>query len=158
MTFYGSLDAVFAYAVPRTDRPIAVHGHRGSLDELIGGRVRALSDILKDIQTEIASRTQLSYLVLRHIDTYYCYLKSELHDLYRWPLGHHRSIDQRRIGIEKLLHTLHTEKRRELTQCWQDIARLRSEFRTWLKQYSDLIQRARLVLRTPATPPKEDPD
>lgn len=151
MTFYGRLDSLITYAMPPAqEAPTRPPGSRmESLEALLLAKVRSLSDILRNVEHDIRSRQQLSYFVLAHIDTYYCYLKSKLLDLYKWPVGRYRSIEQRRLGIESLLERLHQEKRGELTQCWQDIARLRSEFRTWLKQYSDLTQRASLLLRQP---------
>jgi hypothetical protein len=160
MDFYGALDALFAYALPGAvqEQPVAVRsGRTASLEDLVRARVRCLSDILASIERDIRSRNQLSYLVLAHIDTYYCYLKSKLLDLYRWPVGRDRVIEQRRFGIEKLLEALHTEKRGELTARWQDIARLNSEFRTWLKQYCDLTQRAGMLIRQPESNPETEP-
>lgn len=156
MSFYGTIDALFAYAMPPSteQRAVPSAGSRQSLEDLVHEKVGCLATILSDIQRDIKTRTQLSSLVLSHIDTYYCYLKSQLLDLYRWPLATSRVIDHRRFGIEKLLEALHREKRRELTECWQDIAKLRSEFRTWFKQYSDLVQRARLLVARAA--PSED--
>ena len=151
MTFYGQLDALLAYAIPQRCETSAgaTASPPTSLEALLQAKVRSLADILTSIEHDIRGRQQLSHFVLAHIDTYSCYLASDLLALYKWPVGRYRTIEQRRLGIERLLQQLLQEKRAEVTNCWQDIARLRAELRTWLKQYSDIKQRAQLLLRPP---------
>lgn len=117
-----------------------------SLESIIVGKSQALAAILGDIAKEIGKREILSAKVVELIDQHYCYLKTKLYETDLWPLGHNRAIENRRSKLEQQLDALLQEKRMEHVKCWQDISRLKSEFRTWFKQHSDLEQRARLIM------------
>ena len=73
-------------------------------------------------------------------------MKTKLFEVYSWELGKVRNVEQRCSGLEKQLDELNKQKRQEQVECWRDIAELKTEFRTFFKQYCDLIQRVRLVL------------
>jgi len=88
----------------------------------------------------------LSQYVLYRIGQHYCYLKSKLFELYRFPMGGSRAIEQRRSGLEKQLDALNQEMRGEMVTCWQDVAKLRAELRQWWKQYEEARQRTAIVL------------
>lgn len=88
----------------------------------------------------------LSRLVLGDIEKDYCYLKTKLFELYTWQTGSSRTVESRRLGIERLLGDLNQKSRDEQVECWRNIAELKREFRNWFKQYKDLLQRVGLVL------------
>lgn len=117
-----------------------------SLERLLLEKVEALSSILRQVSSEAGGRAQLSTRIIGDIEQQYCYLKTKLFDLYSWELGRVRNVEQRRSGLEKQLDELNKQKRQEQVECWRDIAELKREFRTWLKQYCDLMQRVTLVL------------
>ena len=83
--------------------------------------------------------------MIYRIYQHYCYLKCKLFELYTWELGRSRNVEKRRSSLEQQLDALKQEKRQEQVHCWQDIARLRTELRTWFKQYRDLMQRVRMI-------------
>ena len=119
-----------------------------SLDDILLERLACLGGILKGIDEEARQRANLSGNIIHLIYQHYCYLKSKLHWLKLWPLSSDRAIESRRSALEKQLDALKQEKRQEQVLCWQDAAALRKEFRMWLKQYSDLMQRVKLVRST----------
>lgn len=102
--------------------------------------------ILEQIGAEMADRTALHERVLAFISQQYCYLKTKLHELDAWGLGHNRNIDSRRSRLEQQLDALNQEARQEQVKRWQDVAALKKEFRTWFKQYADLAGRMRLII------------
>lgn len=154
MELYGTIDSLLEYATPQSpeyfvNQPVPDDKQEGSLEDLLSEKVRTLSSILCQIGSEIKSRETLSLKAIEDVDQHYCYLKTKLFELYSWEVGRSRDVEMRRSKLEKQLDTLRQEKRQEPTQCWRDVAPLRREFREWFKQYSDLVQRIRLVL--PAT-------
>ena len=158
LPWYGPLELLLAYNPSLLPVPGTVgdpenpqeREHRAnrtdSLEGLLMEKVRCLSDILSQIAYDIEQRTLLSHHIIGHIYRHYCYVKTGLLELYQWQLGTSRSVEQRRTGIEQQLGTLIQEKRQEQVRCWQDIAQLKKEFRQWLKQYCDVVQRVRIIL------------
>lgn len=156
MHFYGTLDLLLKYTPPPSEHFSVQQSEEKkdndlSLEGLLGAKVQCLSDILADIQHGIQGRKDLFENVIYRIYQHYCYLKGKLFEMYQWPINHSRAIETRRSGVEKQLDTLKQEKRKEQVQCWQDIAGLKKEFRVWLKQYSDLAQRVRLITGKPTS-------
>lgn len=131
---------------PRRDFPKEAGKEAVSLESIIVGKTQTFAAILGDIAREIGKRETLSVEVIENIDQHYRYLKTKLYETDLWPLGHNRAIEIRRSKLEQQLDTLLQERRQEQVKCCQDISRLKSEFRTWFKQHSDLEQRASLVL------------
>lgn len=74
-----------------------------------------------------------------------CYVKTKLYELDSWPVGVNRSIESRRCRLEAQLDSLNRETHEGRVQLWQDVEELRREWRTWFKQYLDLVQRSRIV-------------
>lgn len=140
------------YSVPQLPQYLAVQpiednkGEDNSLENLLHEKVRSLSDILAQIALETNNREELSLKVIDKIYRHYIYLKSKLFELYGWEPGINKGIEIRRSKLEKELNTLNQEKRQEDIQCWQDIALLKKEFRDWFKQYSDLLQRVKIIV------------
>jgi len=151
MPFYGTLESLLEYSPPSRPSYFAVQNPKkdsndeASLENLLQEKVRGLSGILVNIQHSIKSRKDLFENIVYRIYQHYCYLKGKLFEMYQWPINHSRAIEARRSGVEKQLDALKLEKRQEQVQCWQDIAELKKEFRVWLKQYCDLVQRVRLI-------------
>lgn len=113
---------------------------------MLTSKVRTLSEILLQIEDDQRSRTLLSSLVLSHLQVHYTYLRSKLLELYEWAFGRNRTVDARRSSLEEALDALNQERRRERIQCWNDVAELRREWRTWFKQHADVDQRVKLLL------------
>ncbi len=150
MTDYGFPDAWLSYLVVNPIKGAAKSGKEVRPDDglanLLGDKVRSLASILSEVEQEVAQRVSLSASVRRLIYQHYSYVKTKLLELERWPLSSDRAIEARRSKLEDKLDQLLEEVRREHVQCWQDSARLKTEFWIWFKQYSDLAQRVRLVL------------
>jgi len=117
-----------------------------SLEGLIGDKVRCLGDMLTQIQQDMQRRTVLSEQVITRIYQHYCYVYTKVLELSTWQMGSNKTIESRRLRLEQQLDALKQETRQEQVQCWQDIALLRKEWRQWFKQYSDVMQRARIIL------------
>lgn len=155
---YGTLEALLGYSPgvqkSRPPRAGAAEDPPGeasddALAELLGDKVRTLVDVLASIDEDVAVRGRVSSMVLGDIVREYCYLKTKLYELDTWSLGANRSVEGRRTKLEAMLQQLNQETRQEMTTKWQDIAALRREQRTWLKQYRDLLQRVALAMGTP---------
>ena len=150
MPFYGNLESLIEYAPPVSANALLANREEpkepDALEGLLTSKVRCLADILDDINSDIAGRLRLSRNVIYRIYQHYLYLKSKLMELYLWPLSGNRAIEQRRAGLEKQLDLLKQEKRAEQVQRWQDVSRLKSEFRKWLKEYRDLAGRVNLIV------------
>ena len=152
MQFYGSLDSLLEYGNPqppsyfKNQNSIENTEQKDPLENLLQEKAQCLADILGQIDLDIKSRKELSLNVIYRIYQHYCYLKSNVLELYTWELGRNRGIEIRRVRLEKQLDSLKQEKRQEQVQCWQDIAQLKKEFRTWFKQHCDLVQRVKIIL------------
>ncbi|MBI4127694.1 MAG: hypothetical protein HY459_01345 [Parcubacteria group bacterium] len=116
-----------------------------SLGNLFKDKFHCLSDILSSIEQEANSRRRLSEVLLVEIQSQYCYLKTKLFELYERGLGVNRNLDSRRSRLEIQLDKLNEESREERVRAWQDVENLSKEWRTWFKQYCDLVQRLKIV-------------
>ncbi len=161
MPFYGTLEAILEYA-PKSPSYIEKHLTReprkaDGLETILSEKTESLRAILVDIERDIGSRAALSQKVIWQISQHYCYTKTKLMELYLWPLSANRAIEQRRGMLEMQLDALDQEQRKEQVQAWPDIAALKTEFRTWFKQYCDMAQRVRMILSGSAEPvPRKD--
>ena len=117
----------------------------GSIGRLFAGKVSCLVDILSAIDSDASARMKLSGSVLVEIERQYCYLKTKLYELDTWGIGVNRNVESRRSKLEMQLDKLNQETRQERVQAWKDVEDLRKESRIWFKQYSDLVQRLRIV-------------
>ena len=153
MELYVSLDSILEYSPQTAGYPELekTDQKESALEELLQQKVQTLVDILEQISGEIGERAGLYSQVIWQISGHYCRLKSKLLELDSWYPGANRSIESRRSSLEKELNTLLHEKRQEQIQSWQDISRLKTEFRTWFKQYRDLVERVKLI-SLPGTP------
>ncbi len=118
---------------------------RGSIDEILGEKVRCLSTILSEIQGEIDKRNSLSEDVINRIYSHYFYVKAKVFEMALWPMNGLKAVELRRSNLEGTLDTLLNEKRREQVLCSQDITNLRRDFWRWFKEYCDLVQRVQIV-------------
>ena len=108
-------------------------------------KTRTFVEILRQIEDETRVRKALFVKVVLDIYKQYSYLKTKLFELYYWGIGQSRSVEGRRSALEQQLDALNLEKRNQQVLCWQDVAQLRRELRTWFKQYRDLVQRVRII-------------
>lgn len=146
MVLYPTLDSIlYSLPKPAVPRNRSSRKEPESLEGLLEEKVRCLSEILRKILQDIDRRNDLSVDIIYGIEQHYCHLKSKLLRLEFWELGTNAGVDARRSSLERQLDALKQAKRQERVQCWQDISVLKKEFRTWLKQYRDLVQRARLI-------------
>ena len=138
MPQYGSIESLLAYAPPARSAYVADHQsaprrQAPAFVSLMQEKVRSLSSILADIEQEARHRQSVSADVIHRIYEHYTYLKAKLFELYIFPITSNRALESRRSALEKQLDALKQEDRRERVLCWQDVAKLRREFRTWLK-------------------------
>ncbi len=151
MKAYGRLDSLLRYSPPQESYYFASQNaddndKSGTLEDLLEEKLRSLSEILNGIKHDIESRGDVSNNIIYQIGKHYCYLKTKLFELYTWGFGRSQIIENRRSKLERQLDNLNQEKRGEEVRCWQDIAVLKKEFRTWFKQYCDVLQRVKIVL------------
>ena len=116
-----------------------------SLGNLLRDKFQCLTDILSSIEREADARRRLSGTLLVEIQQQYCYLKGKLFELYERGLGINKNLDSRRSKLEIQLDKLNDESREERVRAWQDVESLSKEWRTWFKQYCDLVQRLTIV-------------
>lgn len=134
------------YAPEPPDKVASQQPAAPGLEDFLEEKVEGLGSILGEITTEAANRETLSSSIITLIYEHYLYVKNKLHELTHIALGTNRSVESRRSALERQLDAFKEEARRERVQCWQDIAGLKRELRTWLKQYLDIAQRVRLIL------------
>jgi len=149
MRFYGSLESLVVYSPKHPAHSPKQRGdlentEDGSLDALLLGRVNSLGVILGHVEKDMAQRKALSENILMRIYYQYCYVKSSLIKTYMFG-AHSSSGYSLRSKLEQQIFGLVQEVRTEKQKCWQDIARLNQEWRTWLKQYLDAMQRVRVI-------------
>lgn len=149
---YGGLEALARYPPPYlldSAAATSTTGNRDSEEDALGNLLRdkfqCLTDILSAIEREADSRRRLSGALLVEIQRQYCYLKTKLFELYERGLGISRNLESRRSKLEIQLDKLNEESRGERVRAWQDVENLSREWRTWFKQYCDLVQRLRIV-------------
>lgn len=116
-----------------------------ALDTILDDKVECFREILSDVQTDIDARRGLSSSLTQRTYQHYQYIKSALLELSTWPIDGNRAIESRRSNLEKQLDGLKQEARTEAATCWTDVAALKKEWRTWFKQYQDLMQRVSLI-------------
>lgn len=122
-------------------------GPESTIDTFVGGKLKVLSTLIAEIGAEIDERERLRQRIIDDNRIHYFYLKTKLLALEQWPIGGIRPIEQRRSALEMQLDQLNKDAREAQTICFQDIAKLTVERRTWLKQYGDLLNRMRLLGR-----------
>lgn len=115
------------------------------INQLLGNRLYDLQQILREINSEITERLDLSHKLSRNIDSESCMIKNKLLSIERYPIGLNRIIDNRRDHIEKLLDDMEKEKRQRVTEGWKDIALLRKELRSTLKEYKNILRKLDIV-------------
>ena len=138
-------EALRYVVVPPLDDTGRAEGGQPGLEGILGQRQQTLADILHHIQTEMALRKQISRRIAREALQQYRYVKSKLFAMDAYPLGPNRAWEMRRSALEQELDGLNKEHRSEQAACFQDIAKLTAEWRTWFKQYRDAVLRMRLV-------------
>lgn len=124
-----------------------------SLDPLVGllqDRERTLQGLLAQLACEIQERQRISESLLTELDAERGTVNDELLVLRQWPISIDARFDRRRQRLEERHHNLQQERRQEVVERWRDVARLGREFRSWLKQHQDLIQKQKLL--TPSEP------
>lgn len=152
MPLYGPLEALLRYPLPpkapgqENLLPSESPAERPSLEGLLEQKINALGIILGDVARDISSRQSVSIAFIERLYVQYFYIKAKFFELSFFPIGGNRAIESRRSTLEKQLDALVQEKRQEQVRCWQDIAALKKEFRVWLKQYSDLVSRAEILM------------
>ena len=116
-----------------------------SLEDLLSERLRSLADTVAHIEHEAKQRVTLSELVIASIYEHYMYVRNKLIRLISAPTNINDDAVQK-SALEKQLDGLKQEVRTEKVTCWQDTARLNRDFRTWLKQYTDMAQKVGLLI------------
>lgn len=149
---YGSIDTLLNYRsagdrslVFETRPAVGEATPDTTIDNFVGGKLKILSTLIADIDAEIDQRQRLVREIIDDNRTHYFYLKTKLFALDHWPIGGIRPIEQRRSALEKQLDDLNKQAREARMVGFQDIAKLTTERRTWLKQYGDLLNRMRLL-------------
>lgn len=146
---YLPLDVLVGYLQPSLElvpRIEPAAEPRDAIEGVVLGKLATLSDILRNITAEIGQRHRLADRLTWRITVQYLYLKSYLLNLGLEYAEGSRPWQRRRMSLEQRLDALLQEQRREQVECWRDVAKLRAEYRKWMKQYRDVQHRARFVL------------
>ena len=108
-------------------------------------RIITSKSLLVDIFSEMNNRKELSNILIGEINNDIFDLKAKLFELDSWFIGRNRMIDTRRNKLEQSINELEKEKRDKETEKWQDIARLKKEFRDRFKEYKDILRRFSII-------------
>jgi len=124
------------------------------LDCFFSGKRDFIARSVEDILGMIYERESLKYENIEKIDYDFCKVHSRLFPLEYWETGMHSEIDKTRTNIEKELVNLEREKRMEEVASWRDIARLRTDLREVMREFTQQKSREALLsgVKTPYTP------
>ncbi len=128
---------------------------RSVLNEILTEKISFLREILGDIDTQIKDREKLKTSLIAKFDEGICYLQSKLYELDAWEHGRSRSVDTRRLQLEKELEALKSQQSDEIRESWRDIALLRKEHRKFFHEYRNALRRVKIVLPNKAPSDKE---
>ncbi len=129
---------------------------RSVLNEILTEKISFLREILGDIDTQIKDRKKLKTSLITKFDEGICYLQSKLYELDSWEHGRSRSVDTRRLQLEKELESLKSQQSDEIRESWRDIALLRKEHRKFFHEYRNALRRVKIVLPSKGNPDREN--
>lgn len=118
----------------------------GSFDLFLIGKLQVVEASIEHVMEEIQTREVLRDKLVQEIDQASCRQRELLmqtapHGSSTFTVGDSR----RRAGIEKELAALDVERRREFTSAWKDVAQLKKELRTLLREYEEEKRRERVM-------------
>ena len=70
---------------------------------------------------------------------------SSLEQFSNWGIGYNTGVDVKRNFLERELSNLRKERRSLLVKTWDDIGRLRKEFRQLVREYKAMLSRLDLL-------------
>ncbi len=70
---------------------------------------------------------------------------SSLEQFSNWGIGYNTGVDVKRNFLERELSNLRKERRSLLVRTWDDIGRLRKEFRQLVREYKAMLSRLDLL-------------
>jgi hypothetical protein len=112
----------------------------------VAGKLRIVEAGIEQVIQEIEEREKLRDSLLEEIDNEFCRQRELLFQVA--PRGSSTFTvgdPKRRSNIEKELATLESEKRRERTSAWKDIANLKTEVRGLLREHSEEKRRQQVL-------------
>ena len=116
-------------------------------ESVFRGKRSVLKAAIQQVVREIRERKALHTHLNERLNDMHCTHKSRLYRAAPWgdespfSLGDHR----RRAAIEKELAAVDAERRREKAACLKDIAALKKELRTLIREYLDEIRKEQVM-------------
>ncbi len=90
---------------------------------------------VEQVYTELKTRQRLHAEFLGQIDTQIRYAAFALDRFTGWGVGYNTGVDVRRNHLERQLEHFRTERRSAELRAWDDLVRLRRDFREALVEY-----------------------
>lgn len=117
------------------------------IDRFLTRKLSIREASIKQVANEIAERIRLRNKLFEWIDQDICELKERLYLTAPWGHASPFSVGdaRRRAAIERELSALETEKRREETSAWRDVASLKRELRELLSEYEEEKRKQELM-------------
>ena len=100
---------------------------------------------LAQLRQEASSRAQMHDQSVAEIDYQITQAASSLEQFSNWGIGYNTGVDVKRNFLERELSNLRKERRSLLVRTWDDIGRLRKEFRQLVREYKAMLSRLDLL-------------
>jgi hypothetical protein len=112
------------------DEPIDI------VDRILTEDIELLKKWIKEIESKIQSRTQLTKDLMRQLGEDIQMLERRDETLEIWGPGYKQSIDRARSELRSQINILKNEARNQEVSFWRDVTSLEKEFRILLQAYS----------------------
>jgi len=139
-------------AAPVTDGPIdaltlEITALQSSdpIDSFFAAKRAFAARSVEDILGLIYERESILYDNLHKIDYETSGVKGRLFEINNWQWGMNPQMERVRFQFEHELRALEGDKRKEEVECWRDIARLRTELREAMREFSQEQRKAGLM-------------
>jgi hypothetical protein len=115
------------------------------LKDILTDKLSFLRDVIAELKAQIAEREELKKRISDKLDQGHCLLQTYLYELDTWPRGANRSIEQRKIALEREISNLSKEMRSEKVACFRDIALLKRDLRQFQREYRNELRRVKML-------------
>jgi hypothetical protein len=115
------------------------------LKDILTDKLSFLIDIIAELKAQIAERQELKKRISDKLDQGHCLLQTYLYELDTWPRGANRSIEQRKIALEREIANLGKEMRSEKVACFRDITLLKRDLRQFQREYRNELRRVKML-------------
>lgn len=109
------------------------------------GRLKDARVVIDQLEGEAQARAQLQDETIREIDYQISKAAFSLDQFHHWGIGYNTGVDVKRNFLERELSNFRKDRRSTLLRGWEDIARVRKEFREAVVEYKSLLNRLGLL-------------